>query len=243
MTDKPQDNQTPSAKKPEARPEARIVNKERVFDGFFKMDELTIEHDTHDGGSMTVKRLIFERGHAVAILGYDPARDEVLLVNEMRPGLLAAGDYPFNDSLPAGMIDKGEDEITAAKREMREETGMELKDARLIHAGAYVSSGGTSERLALVFGTIDMAKAGGVHGHASEGEDIKTVVLTSDEFIQRAESGALKDMKSLVCAFWLAKNRDSIRSSHALGNAVENARNDDNPALATGAAAQRPPKP
>lgn len=239
MTDKPQDNQSPSAKKPEAR----IVNKERVFDGFFKMDELTIEHDTHDGGSMTVKRLIFERGHAVAILGYDPARDQVLLVNEMRPGLLAAGDYPFNDSLPAGMIDKGEDELTAAKREMLEETGMELTDARLIHAGAYVSSGGTSERLALVFGTIDMAKAGGVHGHASEGEDIKTVILTSDEFIQRAESGALKDMKSLVCAFWLAKNRDSIRSSHALGNAVENARNDDNPAPAAGAAAQRPPKP
>src|SRR6218665_1855659 len=79
MTDQPGNN--PPSKNPEARPEARIVQKDRVFDGFFKMDELTIEQDTHDGGSMTVKRLIFERGHAVAILGYDPARDEVLLVN------------------------------------------------------------------------------------------------------------------------------------------------------------------
>lgn len=224
MTDKPQDH-TPSGKDAgdAKRPQARIVNKQRVFDGFFKMDELTIQHDTHSGGSMTVKRLIFERGHAVAILGYDPARDQVLLVNEMRPGLLAAGDYPFNDSLPAGMIDAGEDEITAAKREMLEETGMELKNPQMIHPGAYVSSGGTSERLALVFGTVDMSKAGGVHGHASEGEDIKTVVMSSDEFISRAESGALKDMKSLVCAFWLAKNRDSIRQTYA----ADQVRNDN----------------
>jgi ADP-ribose pyrophosphatase len=229
MTNAPENHKTPR------QPEARIIRKERVFDGFFKMDELTIEHDRHDGGSMTVKRLIFERGHAVAILGYDPVRDQVLLVNEMRPGLLAAGDYPFNDSLPAGMIDKGEDEITAAKREMREETGLELQNPQMIHPGAYVSSGGTSERLALVFGTVDMAGAGGVHGHASEGEDIKTVILSSDEFIQRAESGALKDMKSLVCAFWLAKNRDSIRAKHAEATAE----NDNPPQNAT---PQRQPK-
>jgi len=210
MTNQPEDK----------KPQARIVGKERVFDGFFKMDELTIEQDTHDGGTMTVKRLIFERGHAVAILGYDPARDEVLLVNEMRPGLLAAGDYPFNDSLPAGMIDAGEDEITAAKREMQEETGLELKNPRMIHDGAYVSSGGTSERLALVFGIVDMTKAGGIHGHASEGEDIKSVIVSFDDFIERAENGTLKDMKSLVCAFWLNKHRDQIRREYTAERAL-----------------------
>ncbi len=222
---------TPENKKNNKKPSARIVGKERVFNGFFKMDELTIEQDKHDGGTMTVKRLIFERGHAVAILGYDPTRDEVLLVNEMRPGLLAAGDYPFNDSLPAGMIDAGEDEITAAKREMLEETGLELKNPTLIHPGAYVSSGGTSERLALVFGTVDMSRAGGVHGHASEGEDIKSVVMSADEFIARAESGALKDMKSLVCAFWLAKNKERIREAFAAENVTN-----DNPYQALSAA-------
>lgn len=249
MADTPDHKNTPDNKPAapadgKARPEARIVQKDRVFDGFFKMDELTIEHDTHAGDSMTVKRLIFERGHAVAILGYDPARDEVLLVNEMRPGLLAAGDYPFNDSLPAGMIDKGEDEITAAKREMLEETGLELQNARMIHPGAYVSSGGTSERLALVFGTVDMTRAGGVHGHASEGEDIKTVILSSDEFIARAENGALKDMKSLVCAFWLAKNRDMLRTAHAADKAQnDNPVQGDKSDNAAQAGAARPPKP
>ena len=44
-------------------------------------------------------------------------------------GYLAAEDYSFNDSAPAGMIgkDEDEDEITAATHEIREETGPELQ--------------------------------------------------------------------------------------------------------------------
>lgn len=199
------------------KPEARVTGKKRVFDGFFKVDEYEIDLDKHDGGTLQVKRLVFERGHAVAILGYDPDRDEVLLINEMRPGLLAAGEYPFSDALPAGMIDKGEDAMTAASREMMEETGLELKEPSIIHAGAYVSSGGTSERIALVFGVIDSSKAGGVHGHESEGENIRSVVVSADEFLRRAESGDLKDMKSLVAAFWLASNKPKLQQAHAAG--------------------------
>ncbi|MDE1153989.1 MAG: NUDIX domain-containing protein [Micavibrio sp.] len=197
----------------EKKPQAKIIETKRVYDGFFKMDELTIEMDRHEGGTMTLKRLNFERGHAVAMLGYDPKRDEVLLVNEMRPGMLVAGDYPFVDALPAGMIDKDEDAITAAVRELHEETGVDLKSPRLIHDGAYVSSGGTSEKISLVVGLVDMTQAGGIHGKPGEGENIKTVVISGDEFIQRAEDGRLQDMKSLVCAFWLAKHRDELRLS------------------------------
>lgn len=197
----------------EKKPQAKIVDTKRVYDGFFKMDELTIEMDRHEGGTMTLKRLNFERGHAVAMLGYDPVRDEVLLVNEMRPGMLAAGVYPFVDALPAGMIDEGEDPVTAAVREMHEEAGLELKNPRMIHDGAFVSSGGTSERISLVVGIVDTSKAGGIHGAPGEGENIKTVVISADEFIARAEDGRLLDMKSLVCAFWLAKHRDELKLS------------------------------
>jgi ADP-ribose pyrophosphatase len=199
------------------KPKAKIISKKRVYDGFFKLDECEIEMDKHGGGKQTIKRLVLERGHAVAIMGYDPVRDKVLLTNEMRPGPLAAGDYPFYDSLPAGGIGKGESVLKAAKREMREETSMTLKDAVVIHSGAYVSAGGTSERMALVFGIIDSSKAGGVHGEAGEGEDIKTVLVTSKEFIRRAETGAVKDMKSLAAAFWLAQNKSRIRKKYVTG--------------------------
>lgn len=199
----------------EKKPQAKIVEKKRLYDGFFKIDELTIEADVHGGGTQTVKRLNFERGNAVAILPYDPKRDEVLLVNEVRPAMLARGEYPFNDSLPAGMIDKGETAIDAALRETEEETGQHLQNAKLLHPGAFVSAGGTSEKISIVYGNIDTSKAGGIHGEASEGENIKSVVISADEFIARANDGRLKDMKSLASAFWLALHRDELREGTA----------------------------
>lgn len=199
------------------KPEARIINKKRVYDGFFKLDECDIEMDKHDGGKQTIKRLVLERGHAVGILGYDPARDEVLMVNEMRPGPLADGKDPFYDSLPAGMIDKGESALEAAKREMFEETGTQLKDAKVIHPGAYLTAGGSTESMALVFGIVDTSKAGSIHGEAAEGENIKTVAVKSAKFIRSAQDGTMKDMKSLAAAFWFAQNRNSIRKQYAAG--------------------------
>ena len=195
------------------QPRAEIKERKRVYDGFFKVDELTISMGKHGGGAMEVKRLIFERGHAVAILGYDPKSDEVLLINEMHPGLLASGEYPFIDSLPAGMIDKGEAVLEAAAREFYEETGAQLTSAKVIHDGAYVSSGGTSEKITLVVGTLDMSKVvnGSIHGKTEEGEDIRVSIVKADDYIARAEQGLLHDMKCMVFALWLSKNRDSMR--------------------------------
>ena len=192
---------------------AEITERKRVYDGFFKVDELTINMNTHNGGSMEIKRLVFERGHAVAILGYDPSTDEVLLVNEMHPGLLSAGDYPFINALPAGMIDPGEAVLEAAAREFYEETGAQLNSARIIHDGAYVSSGGTSEKITLVIGTLDMSKVvnGSLQGKTEEGEDIRVVVVKAEDYIAQAESGQLRDMKCMVFALWLARNREKMK--------------------------------
>src|SRR5690606_8503337 len=78
-----------------------------LYAGFFDVNRYELEVERHDGGIDTLIRDVMERGDSVAVLGYDPSRDEVVLVNEFRPGLLAAGDYPFTDSLAAGAIEKG----------------------------------------------------------------------------------------------------------------------------------------
>lgn len=178
-----------------------------LYAGFFDVNRYELEVERHDGGMQTLVRDVMERGDSVAVLGYDPSRDEVVLVNEFRPGLLVAGDYPFTDTLAAGVIAKGESPLDAAVREFEEETGLELREPRIVHPGAYVSSGGTSERIVIVFGTVDTAGAGGVHGNPDEHEDILTVVLPADDFITRARSGDITDMKTLVAAYWLAEYR------------------------------------
>jgi ADP-ribose pyrophosphatase len=193
------------------KPSARILSKELLAQSFLKIYRYEFEVDMHRGGTQRFDRDVMERGHAVGVLGYDPIRDSVVLANEFRPGRMVAGDEPFSDNVVAGGMAEGESPIEAAVREMQEEANLELRDPVLAHPGAYVSSGGTSEKIAIVVGIVDASKAGGIHGNPDEAEDILTVVLPADEFLQRVRAGAITDLKSLVAGYWLAEHRDELR--------------------------------
>ena len=193
----------------------RIIKVTPRFTGFLSINQYEIEADRHAGGTQKVTRLVMERGHAVGVLAYDPARDEVVLVNELRPGQVADGVRAFSDALVAGVIDAGEDPLATAVREMKEEAGLELRDARVIHPGAYVSPGGTSEKIVLVFGHVDASAASGVHGHPDEQEDLLTVVLPAEEFIARTKRGDIDDMKTALAAWWLADYRRTATTATA----------------------------
>jgi ADP-ribose pyrophosphatase len=199
---------------PKKKLEATVKNVTPEYKGFLTINRYEIEKDLHEGGKQDITWLVMERGHAVGILAYDPGRDEVVLVNEMRPGILAAGDYPYTDTLPAGGIARGETAIDAAVREMDEETGLTMKGARVIHEKAYVSAGGTSESIAIVFGLVDTSKAGGIHGNADEKENIKTTVLSSAEFMARIKSGEINDLKTIVAGYWLNENKLALQLEH-----------------------------
>jgi ADP-ribose pyrophosphatase len=178
-----------------------------LHEGFLRVYRYEIDVEKHGGGIRQVSWEMMERGDAVAVLGHDPRRDEVVLANEFRPGAIVAGDYPYRDNLVAGAIENNETALEAAVREMQEEAGLVLSNPVLIHPGAYVSSGGTSEKISIVYGTVDTGHAGGVHGNATEHEDILTVVLPVKVFIDRVRSGDINDLKTLVAGYWFAERQ------------------------------------
>lgn len=191
---------------------ASIESAVPVATGFLRVTRYEFEIEKHAGGSQRVVREVMERGHAVAVLAYDPQRDVVVLANEFRPGCLVAGDDPFTDNLPAGGIAEGESVIEAATRELKEETGLELRNPIVVHPGAFASSGGTSEKIAIVAGFVDAANAEGIHGNPEESEEIRAVVLPAREFIERVRRAEIADLKTLVAGYWLAENRERLRA-------------------------------
>lgn len=192
---------------------AQIANRQRLLDSFFKVDGLTIEMTNHDGAPMELKRLVFERGHAAAVLPYDPANDSVVLISEMRPGILSAGDDPFSLSIVAGMIDPGENGLQTVFREAVEESGLKIGKAYLIHPGLYVSPGGTSEKIALYCGIVDSTQVKEFAGKPEEGEDIQTHVMPFGEFIRRIDAHEINDMKTVVTGYWLQRDTEGLRNN------------------------------
>ena len=193
------------------KPSARICSRTLLHEGFLRVYRYGTEVERHRGGIERLSWEVMERGDAVAVLGHDAQRDEIVLANEFRPGALAAGDYPYRDNLVAGAIEDGETAFNAAVREMQEETGLVLSNPVLIHSGAYVSPGGTSEKISLVYGLVDTRSAAGVHGNATEHEDILTVVLPGKLFVERVRSGEIDDLKTLVAGYWFAERHATGR--------------------------------
>jgi ADP-ribose pyrophosphatase len=191
--------------------QASIRHRTPLHEGFLKVYRYVFDVERQRGSTVQLAWELMERGHAVAVLGHDPTRDEIVLVNEFRPGELVAGDNPYRDNLVAGAIDEGENPIEAAVREMEEEAGLTLHEPRLIHPGAYVSSGGTSEKITLVYGRVDTSGGVGIYGVATEREETLSVILPAQVFIARVRKGEINDLKTLVAGYWFAER-------HARGN-------------------------
>lgn len=112
----------------------RVLSKSRAYDGFFKIDRYDLEQIS-DGRSFRMRREVFSRGNAAAILLYDPALDQVLTVEEFRIGYLAAGfpaEESFNMGPIAGIVDPGESPEAAVLREASEEAGITVREDDIV---------------------------------------------------------------------------------------------------------------
>lgn len=189
-----------------------LHSRTRRYAGFFAYDELELQFRRYDG-SMTdvLNRGYLAHAEAVVILIYDPARDQVLTVEQFRAPLYGAGDpSPWVWEAVAGLIDPGETPEQAARRETMEEAGVEL-DALHRIGPAYSSTGSTSEYLHFFVGTADLSHYGG-GGVEAEGEDIRVGVQGFDEVMDWADAGHCKDGPLLLSLLWLARHRERLRA-------------------------------
>lgn len=84
-----------------------ITHRETCFKGFYQLDRLHLRHELFDGGmSPEIKRELFVRHDAVCVLPYDAKRDEVVLIEQFRVGVIGKHANPWLIEMVAGLIDK-----------------------------------------------------------------------------------------------------------------------------------------
>ncbi|EMF8900376.1 ADP-ribose diphosphatase [Vibrio parahaemolyticus] len=200
--------------------DVEIISKESVFEGFFKMVKYRFKHKLFAGGwSDVVEREMFERGHAAAMLPYDPKTDQVVIIEQIRIGALEH-EHPWQLEIVAGMIDRDESTEEVIRREAEEEAGITVGRVASV-TSYYPSSGGCSEKLDVFVGEVDASKAHGIHGLDYEDEDIRVHVLSREQAYQWVKDGIFENGASIIALQWLQLNHQELRSQWGYPQIVE----------------------
>jgi len=146
---------------------------------------------------MKVMRQIMRHSGSVVVLCVDESKREprVLLIRQYR----YAAQKPLWE-LPAGRIDEGEDALTAAQRELMEETGYRAREWKQV-LFYYPSPGFMDETHALFLARdIQRGKA-----RPEEDEFITPRWVPVSQAVEWVMSGKIPDAKTIAGVLWMAQ--------------------------------------
>ena len=190
----------------------KIIKETTPYQGFFSLKTFELKHTLYNGGwSKPITRELFHRGNCVAVLLYDPHRDEVVIIEQFRVGAMQLPDeQAWLLEIVAGAIETGETAEEVAYRESIEEAGCEIKQLIKIN-DFFTSPGGTSELLSLFCGKVDTSNVGGIHGLDHEDEDIAVTAMKFNDVYQLLLDGKILSAIPIIAIQWLYINRAKLR--------------------------------
>ena len=162
--------------------EEKKLSSEEIFDGvaihLFR-DEILLPN-----GNKGVREVIRHPG-AVCVIPVTEDGD-VIFVNQFR--------YAFNKvtlEVPAGKLEKGEDPLEAAMRELSEETGLSAKN--VVYLGELYTTPALIDEVIHMYLATDLVEG---KQHLDEDEFINTLKMPLSEAVQKVMNGEIKDAKT-----------------------------------------------
>ena len=162
----------------------RLIEKQVIYSG--KKVRLEVHTLENDQGKRSAREVVVHPG-AVVVLPFIEA-DRILLIRNRRYSI---GQILVE--LPAGTLEKGEQPMNCAGRELVEETGYLAR--RLEVLGNFFSSPGIMNEKLYAFAAYDLTKT---QSALDEGEDIEVQPASFDEAIEMIRNGEIHDGKTIA---------------------------------------------
>jgi ADP-ribose pyrophosphatase len=162
----------------------QLIEKQVIYTG--KIITLEIHHLENDQGRRRHREIVVHPGAAVVIPFLDPRT--ILLIRNHR--------YAVRQillELPAGTLDKNEDPMNCAGRELQEETGYLAGKLKIL--GNFFTSPGVLTEKIYAFAAYDLQKS---RTNLQEGEEIEVLPTNLNEAIRMVRDGEIIDAKSIA---------------------------------------------
>ncbi len=184
-----------------------ILDRENIFKNkFFDIEQVDLEIDCYDGKTKKIHRVALKRPAVAAVLLQIEDTEELVLVEQFRYSTARTGDAWMLEII-AGLLEKEEDPLEAAVREVKEETGYLIDGLEKIYH--FYSSAGISDQIMHIFfaKTSKSQRIKNFRELQDKEEDIKVCYFKKEQIAKLLKDNKIIDAKTIIALQWyLSKN-------------------------------------
>jgi ADP-ribose pyrophosphatase len=160
-------------------------------------------------GPVVQERDVLIAGKVIVVIPIDVARQEIVLIRQFRlPAHLANGRGDLVEFV-AGRVEAGESLMEAARRECKEEIGVE--PGKVVELFTFLSTPGvTDEEITIFLAAVDAVTVHEGPLTAPDGERLFVHRVSIDAAVSALDRHTMRGSPMIIGLQWLALNRESI---------------------------------
>lgn len=162
----------------------KVTGTKKIFEGV--VFDITCHEIEYNSGNKGIREVIVHNGGSVVVAQKDDKK--IILVKQFR--------YPFKKfmyELPAGKLEKNEDPLLCAKRELIEETGFRAE--KISKLGAICTTPGFCTEILHIYYAENLTK--GEHAREEGEYGMETYEFTLEEIQKMISAGEITDAKTI----------------------------------------------
>lgn len=190
---------------------AKSTAEEKLYEGYLQLYKYDLEIPSlnHKKAYINLKkRELVHSADSILVLIYAPAIDSFVLCQQFRVGVFfnENQDDPFILECVAGTIDNHCSPEKTARREVYEETGLEIGTLTAI-AVAYKSPGLMTEKTYIYYAKVQGIPKSGLYG--VDDEEIMTHIIKREKIYKLMDGMKIIDSATLIALNWFRANQEA----------------------------------